>query len=351
VTQPAAVAFAPGRVNLIGEHTDYNGGLSLPFAIEQGVRVVSQPRDGREVLARAADLGVQQSFSLVGEPRRRTGGWADFVRGTLGELLAAGFELSGAELEISADLPEGGGLSSSAALVVALCLALLAAAGLPEPHDRIALARLCSRVENNWVGARTGLLDQLASLLCERDHALRIDFRTLELRQIPLQIGRWRLVTVASGEQHSLLESDYNKRRDECERARVELGLASLREACLDDLARLPDPLERRVRHVIEENARVDATVEALDQGDLAGVGRLLNASHASLRDLYDASTNAVEQTVARLLEAGAAGARMVGGGFGGHVLALLPPGVRVPDRARLVVASAGARLLPDRAC
>jgi galactokinase len=349
VTHGTAVAFAPGRLNLIGEHTDYNDGLSLPFAIEHGVRVVAQPRGGREVLARAPDLGSQQSFPLAGEGRRRTGGWADFVRGTLGELAAAGFELSGAELEISADLPEGGGLSSSAALAVALCLALLAVAGSPEPYDRIALARLCSRVENDWVGARTGLLDQLASLLCERDHVLRIDFRTLELRQVPLRIGRWRLAIVASGEQRSLLESDYNKRRDECEQARDELGLASLRDARLADLAPLPDPLDRRVRHVIEENARVDAVIDALEHGDLAEVGRLLNASHASLRDLYDCSTDAVEQTVARLVGAGAAGARMVGGGFGGHVLALLPPGVGVPDRARLVVPSAGARLLCDR--
>lgn len=346
MTQARAVAFAPGRVNLIGEHTDYNDGLSLPFAIEQGFRVVAQPRDGREVLARAIDLGAQESFRLFGEHRRRTGTWTDFVRGTLGELAAAGFELCGAELEISADLPEGGGLSSSAALEVALCLALLAAAGLPEPQDRVALARLCSRVENQWVGARTGLLDQLASLLCERERALRIDFRTLELRQVPLQIGRWRLVTVASGEQHSLTESGYNQRRDECERARFELGLESLRDARLDDLARLPDPLDRRVRHVIEENARVDAAVEALETGELAEIGRLLNASHASLRDLYDSSTDAVEQTVARLLGAGAAGARMVGGGFGGHVLALLPPGVRAPDGALLVAPSAGARLL-----
>ena len=259
---------------------------------------------------------------------------------------AAGFELLGARLEISGDVPEGAGLSSSAAIEVALSLAVLGVAGIPEPDDRVALARLCSRVENDWVGAHTGLLDQLASLLGERDHALRIDFRTLEVRPVPLRLGDWRLVTVPSGDRHSLADSGYNQRREETDHARTLLGLDSLRDARLEDLERLPDPLDRRVRHVIEENARVEATVAALERGDLAAVGRLLDASHASLRDLYDSSTDAVEQTVARLRDAGAAGARMMGGGFGGDVLALLPPDVAVPEDAHRVVPSAGARLL-----
>jgi galactokinase len=340
------IAFAPGRANLIGEHTDYNDGLSLPFAIEQGVRVAAAPRDGDEVLARAIDHGEEASFPLAGDSRPRTGGWADFVRGTVGELSAAGYDLRGAELEISGDVPEGAGLSSSAAIEVALSLALLAVAGVPEPADRVALARLCSRVENDWVGAHTGLLDQLASLFGERDHALCIDFRTLEMRPVPLRLGRWKLVTVPSGEEHSLAESGYNQRREECERARRALGLDSLRDARPEDVARLPDPLDRRVRHVIEENARVEATVAALERSDLAAVGPLLDASHASLRDLYDSSTEAVERTVTRLRDGSAAGARLMGGGFGGHVLALLPPEAAVPDGARIVAPSPGARLL-----
>jgi galactokinase len=339
-------------VNLIGEHTDYNGGLSLPFAIEQGVRVAAEPSDGDEIIVRAIDHGEEESFPLPvespGGPRQRSGGWTDFVRGTLGELSAAGVELRGAKLEISGNVPEGGGLSSSAAIEVALCLALLAIAGEPEPADRLALARLCSRVENDWVGAHTGLLDQLASLFGEPDRALRIDFRTLAVRPVPLRLERWRLVTVPSGEQHSLATSGYNQRRQECERARATLGLDSLRDANLEDLYRLPDPLDRRVRHVIEENDRVETTVAALERGDFAEVGRLLDASHASLRDLYDSSTDAVERTVRSLIDGGAAGARMMGGGFGGHVLALLPPDAPVPDAARLVVPSAGARLLQD---
>ncbi|HEY5318232.1 MAG TPA: galactokinase [Solirubrobacteraceae bacterium] len=340
------LAFAPGRANLIGEHTDYNDGLSLPFAIEQGVRVRAERRYADHVVARAVDRGEEATFPLSGGEARPTGEWTDFVRGALGELSAAGFELRGARLEISGDVPEGAGLSSSAAIEVALCLALLAVADIPEPEDRVELARLCSRVENDWVGAHTGLLDQLASLFGEADHALRIDFRTLEVRPVPLRLGDWRLVSVPSGDTHSLSDSGYNQRREECERARSALGLDSLRDARLADLDRLPDPLDRRARHVIEENARVEATAAALERGDLEEVGRLLDASHASLRDLYDSSTDAVEATVKGLHDGGAAGARMMGGGFGGDVLALLPPGASAPQDARTVAPSAGARLL-----
>jgi galactokinase len=340
-------AFAPGRVNLIGEHTDYNDGLALPFAIGQGVRVTVRAADSDHILAYAADPDEHDRFPLSRLRREdRPGGWRDFVRGAIGELTAAGVELPGAELVIAGDVPAGGGLSSSAALEVALCLALHAVAGTGPPADRVALARLCSRIENEWVGARTGLLDQLASLCGRAGHALRIDFRTLEIEHVPLQLGGWWLVTVPSGELHSLAESGYNARREECERARELLGLASLRDAQPADLERLPDPLDRRVRHVIEENARVCATVEALREHDLATVGELLDASHASLRDLYDSSTDAVETTVLALRRAGAAGARMMGGGFGGHVLALLPPGVAAPDGAHAVGPADGARLI-----
>jgi galactokinase len=349
-------AFAPGRANLIGEHTDYNDGLALPFAIEQGVRVTARATDGGHVLAYAADHGEHERFPLSGLRRGdRAGGWRDFVAGAIGELTGAGLELTGAELLITGDVPPGGGLSSSAALEVALCLALMAVASdeprpdriaLARPCSRIALARLCSRIENEWVGARTGLLDQLASLCGRTDQALRIDFRTLEIEAVPLQLGQWRLVTVPSGEQHSLAESGYNERRAECERARELLGLESLRDARTANRQRLPDPLDRRVRHVIEENARVEETIAGLRNRDLRAVGALLDASHASLRDLYDSSTDAVEETVRRCKREGAAGARMMGGGFGGHVLALLPPGVTPPEGAHPVAPSEGARVL-----
>jgi len=340
--RPPVVAFGPGRVNLIGEHTDYNGGLSLPFAIAQGVTVTATPLDGGHVEAYAADHGEEDRFPLANPADGDHEGWRNFVRGTVAELAAAGHTIAPARLEITGDVPEGSGLSSSAALEVALALAVLG----HEPADRVELAKLCSRVENAWVGAQTGLLDQLASLFGRADHALRIDFTTLTIAPVPLEIGDWTLVTLDSGEQHSHAAGGYNERRAECARACELLRVPTLSQTTPAAAARLPEPLDRRARHVLEENARVDAAVAALRARDLVGTGRLLDASHASLRDLYDASTPAVEATVRRLKRAGAAGARMVGGGFGGHVLALLPPGAEPPDGAIVVRPSSGGRLL-----
>jgi galactokinase len=261
-------------------------------------------------------------------------------------LQADGLPVRPARLEITGTLARGSGLSSSAALEVALCLALLGLAGADGDADRLALARLCSRVENDWVGANTGLLDQTAALLGREGQALRIDFRGVHVTPVPLDLGEWRLATIDSGEAHSHAGSGYNERRAECAQACERLGIATLRDARADALGDLPAVLARRVRHVLEENARVERTVAALHDGDLAAVGRLLDASHASLRDLYEASTDAVDRTVAAMRAAGAAGARMVGGGFGGHVLALLPPGVDVPADATVVAPGAGARVL-----
>jgi galactokinase len=334
-------AFGPGRVNLIGEHTDYNGGLALPFAIAEGVTVTATAIEGDEITAVAREFDGETDTFLVADPPRGADGWRPFVRGIVAELKVT----RSARLEIAGDLPQGSGLSSSAALEVALALALL---GLEDrEYDRAELAQLCSRVENDWVGAQTGLLDQTACLLSTDGNALRIDFSTMSTTSVPLALGDWRLVTVDSGEHHSLSAAKgYNERRAECDDAAQRLGVETLSAATEEQAATLPTTLRRRVRHVLTENARVDATVDALRDGDLTEVGRLLDASHASLRDDYEASTDRVEQTVERLKDAGAAGARMVGGGFGGHVLALFPPDVPLPDDAREVRPGAGARLL-----
>jgi galactokinase len=350
-----AVAFAPGRVNLIGEHTDYNAGLALPFAIAEGVTVNARAIDrpsttGGRIRAYARDLGERDEFSLTDPPR--AAGWRAFVRGVVSELGRAGFPLVSARVEISGEVPRGSGLSSSAALEVALCLALIEL-GLEGPPgrvlavtDRAEIARLCARVENDWVGAQTGLLDQLASLCGADDSALCIDFRSLTVQLVPLVLKGWRLVVLDSGERHEHARSGYNQRRSECARACELLGVASLREADSEAVARLPEPLCGRAGHVIAENQRVLEAIAALSADDLPALGELLDASHASLRDRYEVSTPAVEATVERLCQAGAAGARMIGGGFGGSVLALFAPEVKPPAGTHEVRPGAGAHLL-----
>jgi galactokinase len=350
----AVTAFGPGRVNLIGEHTDYNGGLALPFAISDGVTVHATARADERLEVIAHDLDDKDAFGLIDpEPVR---GWRGFARGAAAELGRAGFALRGARLEISGSVPRGSGLSSSAALEVALTLGLLAISGIEVP-DRLQLARVCSRIENEWVGARTGLLDQIASLCGKRGSALRIDFSSLQVEPVPLKLDGYSLVTLDSGERHANAppgddagdnnqQPGYNQRRAECARACELLGIQSLREATHEMAARLPAPLDARARHVITENERVDETVAALAAEDRQRVGDLLNRSHASLRDDYEVSTPAVEETVGRLLDAGAIGARIVGGGFGGHVLGLLPPGVEPPADAVAVEPGPGAQLM-----
>jgi galactokinase len=337
-------AFAPGRLNLIGEHTDYNEGLALPLAITDGVTVRATATGEPRIEAHALDPGEEDSFDLA-DPPRASGGWRVFVRGVVAELGEAGVPLAGARLEISGTVPRGAGLSSSAALEVALCLALIALTGAEPPEGRM-LAQICSRAENEWVGAQTGLLDQLSSLFGQPDSAIRIDFRSLAIEPVALELDGWQLVTLDSGERHSHAQSGYNERRAECARASELLGIGSLRDADASMLSRLPSPLAERAAHVIAENARVEDTVAALRHGDLAEVGRLLDASHASLRDLYQVSTEAVEAAVAALRRAGAAGARVVGGGFGGHVLGLMPAGAAAPSGSREVRPGPGAHLL-----
>jgi galactokinase len=363
-------AFAPGRVNLIGEHTDYNGGLALPFAIAEGVTVHARASDAQRIRARALDLNECDEFALPSPPHSE--GWRAFVRGVASQLSHAGVPVGGADLEIHGNVPQGAGLSSSAALEVSLGLALLGlagvellteqastqiprvqtqtAGGVQTPRgaiDRRELARLCSRVENEWAGARTGLLDQLASLFGQTGVALCIDFATLDIQPAPLVlVGGWRLATLDSGEPRALAASGYNARRAECAQACELLGVGSLRDAREDSLEQLPGVLARRVKHVLDEDTRVLAAVAALREGSLARVGALLDASHASLRDLYECSTPTVDATVQSLKEAGAVGARMVGGGFGGHVLGLFPPSATPPATAREVHPSRGAHLL-----
>jgi galactokinase len=334
----SVTAFAPGRVNLLGEHTDYNGGLALPLAIEQGVTVRATTLPGPFVMARARDLNETDTFDL--HHPQPAAGWRGFLRGAAAELAWAGNRLAPAKLEISGTVPRGRGLGSSSALSVSLSLAMLGHAGI-EVGDRVELARLSSRVEGEWAGGRAALLDHLTALVAKAGHAVRIDFATLEVEQVPFDLGGWTLAVVPSAERRELAPSGYGERRRECAEAAQRLGGEALSRAERGAAEQLEEPWRGRALHVLDENARVEAGVEALRGGDVAGLGPLMDASHASLRDCFGISSPAVERTVERCKNAGAAGARLMGG----SVLALFEPGVRVPGGSLEVRPAAAARL------
>ncbi|MGC9220599.1 MAG: galactokinase [Solirubrobacteraceae bacterium] len=340
-------AFAPGRINLIGEHTDYNDGLALAFAISQGVNVTVTPAHDGQISARALNLGEQDRFAP--EDLTPVTGWRAYVRGALAELGLQGLTVPPARLEISGDLPICAGLSSSAALEVALLMALLEFTGASSA-DPVWLAQLGQRIEHRWAGAQTGLLDQLASLTGRSGHATLIDFRGPTLTAVPLELCGHRLVILDSGVRHTHADSGYNLRRHECAQAAHRAGAEALRDVVIQDLHVLPEPLRGRAQHVITENDRVLQAVACLKRGDMEHLGRLLDLSHTSLRDQFSVSVPEVEETVDRLKAAGALGARMIGGGFGGSVLALMPPGASAPPGAIEVQPGPGARLLagPD---
>ena len=319
-------AAEPGRVNVIGEHTEYNGGFVLPTAIPQQTEVELERRPDQQVVARSASAQPAGAYALGEE---RTGrGWLDYVQGITWVLREAGYVLGGFEASIRSDVPLGGGLSSSAALEVSLLRALRAAFQLDL--DDVALARLGQRAENEFVGARVGIMDQMAASLADRHTALFLDTRSLEYRRVPLPPAA-ELVVVHSGITHGHAGGEYNARRRDCEEAAARLGVAQLRDlgpADLPRLAELPDRLARRARHVISEDQRVLDAVQALEDGDLVRLGQLLSASHASMRDDYEVSTPDIDLLVG-LAHANpdVYGARLTGGGFGGAIVALARAG------------------------
>jgi galactokinase len=325
---PPTLSFAaPGRVNLIGEHTDYNLGYVLPSAIPQKTQVDLQQRNDQQVRVYAAQMQVEGTYSLGAEQAGQ--GWLDYVQGVTKVLSHAGHAITGFDAFISSDVPVGSGLSSSAALLVALIKGLRELCDLRL--DDVQVARLAQRAENDFVGARVGIMDQMACSLADEGSALFLDCRSLEFRQIMLP-KEAELVVIHSGLEHQHAGGDYNARRAECEAACELLGVESLRELDEHDLDRinaLPEPLNRRARHVISENARVLATVEAIKNNDLGQIGMLFWASHDSMRDDYAVSIAPID----RLIELAKGspniyGARMTGGGFGGSVVMLAKRGL-----------------------
>ena len=318
---PSAIADAPGRVNLIGEHTDYNRGFVLPTPIPQRTVAELAPRADERVRAASGTGGVEEYVLGRETPGR---GWLDHVQGLTWALRADGALILGFDLRITSRVPMGAGLASSAALEVAVLRALRAAFLLAL--DDVELALVAQRAESEFVGARVGAMDQMVASLGVPGAALLLDTGSLERRNIPLP-PEAELVVIDSGVAHHHGSGGYNARRAECERAATLLGVRALRELTAADAARivaLPEPLARRVRHVVGENGRVLAAVRALEAGDLVGLGALLDRSHASLRDDYEVSTPEIEALVAAARsEREVLGARLTGGGFGGAVLGL----------------------------
>lgn len=334
---------APGRVNLIGEHTDYNDGFVMPAALDFSTWVTISPRDDRKVTVFSESFAEQVEFDLDASSAAASGHWSDYVKGVAVILEQAGHLLRGATLSIRSEVPIGSGLSSSAAIEVATARALLENSDLSL--DQVEVAKICQRAENEFVGMRCGIMDQFISCCGEKGKALLLDCRSLSYELLPLP-EEARLVICNTMVRHALATGEYNARRAECEAgvryfARIRPDVRALRDVSESDLDRdggdLPEVIRRRCRHVITENARVLAAGASLESGDLNRFGQLMNESHQSLRDDYEVSCTELDLMVelARPLS-GVYGARMTGGGFGGCTINLVKAD-NVPEFRRVV--------------
>ena len=351
--EPQGVWSAPGRVNLIGEHTDYNGGLCLPIALPHRTYAALRRRDDRRlrIVSAQGDGVVELDLDDVGPGS--PSGWAAYVAGVPWALSQAGHETGGFDVAVDGRVPLGAGLSSSAALECAVAAALsdVFELGLVDTHDgRVALAAVCVEAENTVAQAPTGGMDQSASLLAEQGHALLLDCRDLSTEQVPFDLDEHglALLVVDTRAVHELVDGQYAERRDSCEQAARELGVETLREVSADGLDDTleqlsSDLLRRRARHVVTEIARVEQAREALRADDFDRLGTLFLASHDSMRDDFEISVDELDTAVASATAAGALGARMTGGGFGGSAIAL----VRAAEAAQ--VQSAVEKAFADR--
>ncbi|WP_406275629.1 galactokinase [Nocardia sp. NBC_00881] len=323
----SGVWAAPGRVNIIGEHTDYNNGYALPIAVPQVVTCTAVATgDGRARVSSRQHPGESVNAPITGLAEADVSGWARYPLGVVHEYLRRGHAVAGVTLELDGAVPVGAGLSSSAAVECAVAIALRDLFALPVADtDLIDIGRAA---ENTYVGAATGTLDQSASVLCTAGHALFLDFAKGEHTQIPFDLAAagLQLLVVDTNTPHQLVDGEYGKRRTECQEAAAALGVRALREVTdVAETDRIGDPvLRRRARHVVAENARVLAVLHTLrGRHDPREIGSILTAGHASLRDDFEISTPQLDAAVDTALAAGAYGARMVGGGFGGSIIAL----------------------------
>ena len=345
---PPQIFSAPGRVNLIGEHTDYSDGFVLPTAIGFYTRIAISPRNDQTLALRSTEFPENFDFDLVSLPQHKLGAWCDYVLGVAQALIQTGCSLAGANLLVHGEVPIGAGLSSSAALEVASALSLLNLSNAKLPLRSI--AKLCQKAENEFVGAHVGIMDQFVSCFGKEGHALLLDCRSLDFELVPVP-EKVKFVICNTMVKHQLSGGEYNRRREECEQgvqilSRFYPGIKALRDVSADQLAAhaaaMPPVIYKRCQHVVEENARVTETVQCFRAGDLQRVGGLMHDSHRSLRDLYEVSCRELDIMVdsAQGLP-GCYGGRMTGGGFGGCTVNLVestqaePFGQKIAERYR----------------
>ena len=349
--EPVGVWSAPGRVNLIGEHTDYNDGYVLPFAIPLRTVVAASPAKGPQWTVYSRESGESVEFGPDDLEPGRISGWGAYVAAVPWALREHGYDPPPADLAIASEIPLGAGLSSSAAILCAVLAALHDLGGLRIPLDE--WPTLAQYAENRFAGVPSGIMDQSASTLCEPGHAMFLDCRTLAREQVPFALAEQGLamLVVDTRAPHRHAGGEYAARRAACEAAARKLGIPALRDLSVADLPaaceRLDPVTARRVRHVVTENERVLDTVERLRGGAVAGIGPLLTASHASMRDDYEITVAEVDVAVEAAMAAGAYGARMTGGGFGGCVLALVDAPAVEPVANAVANAFAGAGFAP----
>jgi galactokinase len=325
--KPSLIVRAPGRVNLIGEHTDYNDGFVLPMAIDRAIWIAVRPRIDRIVHVHSIDFGADVAFSL--DDLNKEQGWMEYLKGVANILQADGCRLTGWEGVIMGDVPRGSGLSSSAAVEMAAARVFASINNLE--WDTAYMARVGQRAENEWVGVNCGIMDQMASAACKEGHALFLDCRSLETHHVPLP-DHVAIVVMDTSTRRGLVDSAYNERRSQCEEAARFFGVKALRDVSLDEFEKrkseLSEVVMRRAHHIITENQRVLDAMQAMHTNDVVRLGNLLNASHVSLRDDFEVTNDALNQIVkAAQMQPSCYGARMTGGGFGGCAIALVNAG------------------------
>jgi galactokinase len=321
--KPEFLVRAPGRVNLIGEHTDYNDGFVLPMAIDRAIWIALSPRADSQVRIRSLDLEVDSAFDLQSLAKGK--GWLEYVKGVANELLKAGHKLRGFDAVLTGDVPRAAGLSSSAAVELATARAFAAVSGFA--WDAAKMAKLSQKAENEWVGVNCGIMDQMASAASKEGFALFLDCRTLEYQHAPLPENT-SVVILDTSTRRGLVDSAYNERRSQCEEAARWFGVKALRDVSEGEFERssgLSKVVMKRARHIITENARVLEAVDVMKAGNIKRLGELFNASHNSLRDDFEVTNEALNQIVECAREQSSCyGARMTGAGFGGCAVALV---------------------------